>query len=298
MNTITNKMTIFAFAASLLAAVQANASEPADWYLVTEAGNWGTTAECQFQTTEQENVYQLSSYSIPGNMAYKITDSAWSEYYGWADGGSITETGVAYPLGAMANGNGWCALAAGTYDITFNQSDKTITFVLSENQGEVVEGNIWYMTGTFNNWALDVKFEQDSTDPTLFVLDNYTISESAITDGYWNFEIVTPSWAIEYICTEDVAQTDKEYSFVKRYDGLNSFSSLATGTYKFIWNTNNHTLKIETSTSSGVSDINVDSNFSATEYYNLSGTKVAEADLTPGIYIKKYGYKSEKIVIR
>lgn len=274
---------------------QASAAE-ADWYFSTEGASWALSTDCQFQTTDQSDVFLLPSFNLSGNMAYKITNAAWTEYYGWADGGSVTDTGVAYPLGDMASGNGWCALNAGTYDITFDRSAKTVMFKLSENQEEIDEGNNWYLTGTFNNWGLELKFEQDKENNNRFTLGNIQITESAITDDYWNFEIVSEGWAVQYIYTEDVSVLDKEYAFIKRYDDLVAYSSLPAGVYKFTWDKKAHTLKIEKDMTSGTASIDVDFNEAEVEYYTISGTRVASKNLSKGVYIKRCGNKVRKII--
>lgn len=279
-------------------AISANAGEKADWYFSNATDNWALTESCQFETTEEDGVFVLPSFNLSGNVQYTVTNADWSEFYGWTDGGSVTETGVAYPLGTQAT-NGWCGLSAATYDITFDRNAKTIKFDLSESQGEINEGNVWYLTGTFNAWALDdnVLFVQDETDKSLFVLDKIEIPESAYTDGYWNFEIVTPGWSIQYVSTEDISQTGTAYQFVTRTESETAWSSLAAGTYKFIWNTGSHMLTIEKANTSGITDIASDIEGAEVEYYTISGIKVASKDLTKGIYIKKCGNQVNKIIL-
>lgn len=275
---------------------QVSASEMADWYFSNAGNSWALTPECQFQSTDQNDVFILPSFSLSGSMAYKITNSAWSEYYGWADNGSITETGIAYPLGAMSDGNGWFALDAGTYDITFDRGAKTITFRLSENQDEVDEGNNWYLTGTFNNWSLELKFEQDTDNENLFILEDVRITDAAISDGYWNFEVSSEGWGAQYIFTDDFSTLGIDYTFVKRYDDLVAYSSLPADTYRFTWNKKAHTLKIEKDMASGIADITADIDEAEAEYYTISGAKTASKNLSKGIYIKKYGNKVKKII--
>ncbi len=51
--------------------------------------------------------------------------------------------------------------------------------------------------------------------------------------------------------------------------------------------------------SSGIAPLGAEDNSdSAAVYYNLSGQKVATPDLAPGIYVKKQGVKTEKILIK
>lgn len=47
----------------------------------------------------------------------------------------------------------------------------------------------------------------------------------------------------------------------------------------------------------GVNDLSAEEN-QATEYYNLQGMKVNDANLAPGIYVKRQGSKSTKVVVK
>lgn len=47
-----------------------------------------------------------------------------------------------------------------------------------------------------------------------------------------------------------------------------------------------------------VEEIELDFNSHIEEYYNLNGTRINKSDLVPGIYIKRSGEKSEKVIIK
>lgn len=49
---------------------------------------------------------------------------------------------------------------------------------------------------------------------------------------------------------------------------------------------------------SGISDISIDNSSTKIEYYNLHGIKIAEGYLGSGIYIKKQGNKTSKVIIK
>ncbi len=286
---------------ALLIALAANCAyaasgEAADWYFTAENNSWKVDATTQFQATDAEGVYLLKGFNLAGNTAYKITNADWSVSYGWVDGGSVVETGVAYPVEKGASGNGWCGLDAGTYDITFNETASSIEFTLSDTQQEKEEGDIWYLTGTFNGWTLDTQFAASET-PGIFVIEKFTLPESATAEGYWDFVITTPAWAVQYICDENLDETDKEYAFVERHDNLAAYSHLPAGEYMATWDKTNHTLKIVKSETTGIEDIAVDESSNA-EYYNINGVKVNADNLTSGIYIRKTADKTKKVYIR
>lgn len=282
-------------------AFSANAAvgDAADWYFSAECNSWAVNESTQFKTTETDGVFILKDYTIAGSTGYKITNLAWSTYYGWADGGSVTETGVAYPLAENVTGNGWCGLTGGTYDITFNQTEQTIMFELSENQQEIDEGDIWYITGVFNNWALDasLQFVKSETDADVFKLDAFTLPESAVAEGWWSFVITTAGWAAQYVCAENVDNLNTEYEFVTRADNALAYSHLGAGEYVLEWNKKNHTLKIVQGDDSAIDDIVSDS-ATDKEYYSISGIKVNASNLTPGIYVVKEGAKTYKVRIK
>lgn len=275
----------------------AASGEPADWYFVADNNSWKVDATTQFQTTETEGVFILNDYNLAGNTAYKITTADWSSSYGWADGGSISETSIAYPMEKGSAGNGWCALPAGTYDITFDSSASTIEFNLSDTQQEKEEGDIWYITGTFNSWVLDNQFAK-SENPEIFVIENLTLPESAVNEGYWDFIITTPGWEVQYICDDNVDELGKEYSFVLRHDNLATYSHLTAGNYQVEWNKGTHTIMFTKAGTTSIDTIDTDYADDSAEYFTIGGARVTSDNLTPGLYLKRSSGKTEKVYIK
>lgn len=216
-------------------------ADTVDWYFATSENSWATTEATQFQTTETANVYVLKSYTNAGSFNFQITNAAWSSTYGWYE--TISSADVEYTVGAN-NGNGWAELEAATYDVYFNETNATIKFVKSETQEEVDEGSNWYITGAFNSWALadDTKFSA-TDDANVFVIDNFTIPESSITDGAWTFVITTAEWGAVYYYGETIA-TAGTYNFIKRSESETAYCSISSGTYDLTWDKSNHTLTI------------------------------------------------------
>lgn len=98
------------------------------FYVYSESGintDLGT-----FQTTSDSNIFKLKKVAIPtsceSGFNFMIRKSDWTGY-GWGTE-TIATTGVAYGVATATQATGWCTLAAGDYDITFNLSDLTIRF--------------------------------------------------------------------------------------------------------------------------------------------------------------------------
>ena len=126
------KKSLFCFImGALIFSTQYAAAEASNWYFYV----WSLTSNSggdigQFQTTDDSNVFILKSASLTeAGVNFCVRSGDWSETYGWDDeGGSVTTTGVAVRLASATQATGWCALAVGTYDITFNLTDLTIRF--------------------------------------------------------------------------------------------------------------------------------------------------------------------------
>lgn len=288
------KLLLLAISAFLAGNVAKAESEPADWYFTTTY-SWTCSESNQFKTTDTEGVYKLENFTCSGNFNFAVTNSAWSEMYGWKE--TVNATDKAFGVAATTSGNGWAELPAATYDIVFNHNELTLMFTLSAEQGEIDEGNFWYITGSYNNWGLDEAFVQDETNSDLFV-GKFEITEADVTEGYWDFEITSAGWSNQYVCEENVDETDKEYQFVTRENNALSYSHLPAATYLAVWNKKAHTLKFVTFDPAAVEVIPTDMENSNPEYYNLSGQKVSAETLAPGIYIKKQGKNIEKVVLR
>lgn len=57
-------------------------------------------------------------------------------------------------------------------------------------------------------------------------------------------------------------------------------------------------LTVELTSSTGIDDITADDNNAPVEYYNLQGMRVKADNLTPGLYIRRQGNKTTKIIVR
>ena len=118
----------------VFAVISANAAvgENADWYFSSyqAVDPWGSAGSGQFKTTDTDNVFLLEGLNITeSGVSFCINNGAWSTMYGWSDdGGSVDATDKAVKLAASTSANGWLALPAGKYDVTWDATNLTITF--------------------------------------------------------------------------------------------------------------------------------------------------------------------------
>ena len=115
----------------------------ADWYLYFYSDTYSLNGDAgQFETTSTANVYKLSSVTVSASgINFCVHNNAWSTQYGWKSAG-VTSTGVAVELASASGATGWLAVAAGTYDVTFNSSALTIQFdVHSDDSGSGESGS-------------------------------------------------------------------------------------------------------------------------------------------------------------
>lgn len=116
----------------MLISVQAGClAASSEWKLYFWSETYGLDGDAgQFVTTDDANVFVLKSIEVPGQgLNFGVHNTDWSVQYGWSDaGGSVSATGVAVQLAASSQASGWLALAAGSYDVTFDASALTIQF--------------------------------------------------------------------------------------------------------------------------------------------------------------------------
>ena len=178
----------------------------------------------------------LDSY---GYYHFAIANADWSKQYYY--NGNVG----AYGTYVMTSGNTNCygnVFEAGkTYRVIWSPLTGEFTVTLAD------EGNIWCLTGDFNNWSTTAHaFTQSSTNSNEFVLDNFTVNSSYI-DAYggFSFNVVTTDWTFNYTFDQTMRALDT-YTLALASSGGNYATALNAGsTYRFIWNKSTHQLIIE-----------------------------------------------------
>ena len=116
--------------------VWAAEGDAADWYLYFYSDTYSLNGDAgQFKETATANVYTLEGVSVPGSgINFEIHNNAWSTRYGWKDA-SVSTTGTPVGLATSTSANGWLALDAGTYDVTWDATNLTIQFDVHSSGG-------------------------------------------------------------------------------------------------------------------------------------------------------------------
>lgn len=111
------------------------------------------------------------------------------------------------------------------------------------------EGNYWYLTGAFNDWGYTNAFTQSAADPNVFTLNIEPTSAWFDDHGGLSFNIVTPSWAQNYVCNSTISTLGTAHSFTLKAsddDWASAYcNAMSTGhAYTLTWNKSTHQLTI------------------------------------------------------
>lgn len=247
----------------------------ADWYLYIWSDNQNAGGDAgQFVTTETEGVYLLEGCSLAEEgLKFCIRNSAWSEMYGWSDeegGGSVEATDTPVKLAAASSANGWIALPAGNYDVTWNANDKTITFVSATSESVNADWFIYCWDDATSTGGDYGQFKTTDTEG-VFRIENF---EMTAADGV-KFCIHNSAWSSTFgwgwaegteggSATEANVDVQLEASYT-----ASAWLGLPVGTYNVIWNANALTIRFESDSTTGITEvITVSGN---DRVYNLAG---------------------------
>lgn len=121
--------------------------------LIGLGGNWETDTDM----TLEDDYYTLKGVAIADTDSFKLrVNDAWEESYGVGSAEEVDAITIeANKRLTLANGGKNMQLAAGTYDLYFNYSDKAF-YALTDGKtpADIVETPIvWSLAGEFNNWS-------------------------------------------------------------------------------------------------------------------------------------------------
>ena len=269
---------IYAFLMMAMIALTTSAAN-ADWYLYiwSDTQNAGGDAG-QFQTTDTDGVFLLEGCSIAEEgVKFCIRNAAWSEMYGWSDeegGGSVEATDKAVKLAATTGANGWIALPAGNYNVTWNANDKTITFAAATSTSVNADWYIYYWDDATNAGGDLGQFKTTETEG-VFRLENLELTNA---DGV-KFCIHNSAWSSTYGWgwaegTEggNVTDTGKDV-LLETSNSASAWLGLPVGKYNVTWNATALTIRFESATATGIANVNR-SPLTLNQVYNLAGQRV------------------------
>ncbi len=234
-------------------ATPAGAATP--WIITGDFNNWSTSTHVFTQSSTDSNIYTIDDFSITaedlnewGGFNFQINQPDWSHQYYYD--GTISELGTAYAMTNTTSNNYCTAILAGvSYTLTWNESAHSLTITSNSTD----EGNLWCITGDFNDWAITQTFTQSSSDPDVFTIDDFTIDTSDL-DSYngFSFRIVTTNWAHQYYYDGTMNALNYAYP-CEATTTSNSYTTVINSgsSYTLSWNKSTHALTISKNSSSG-----------------------------------------------
>lgn len=204
--------------------VWAAEGDAADWYLYFYSGTYSLDGDAgQFKETATANVYTLEGVSVPGSgISFCVRNSSWSKY-GWKDA-SVTTTGTPVGLAASESANGWLALDAGTYDVTWDATNLTIQFDVHED----TDLSDWYLY-LYKEAAIDgnTQFHTTSTEH-VFIIEGLRLEETNV-----NLSVHNSDWSSKY--SADVT-TAGSATALPTSESASGTLYIGTGIYDVTWN--------------------------------------------------------------
>ena len=297
----------FYFALAALA-MGASSMFAQDYYLVGDNVNgasWALADEnAKFEL--DGDVYKLHLDKL--GSGFKINDGTWdNDEVNFGSSGEALVLGDAYEYG-VGGSTGNIAFADDVaaiedVDLVLDITNATLT-VTGTPAGSVA----WYITGTFNNYALD---NADTAAAAGSQVYEMTLEDNVLTCNSVNFVLATAAegaeapesafkisntgWAKQYghgEFSEEAITAETLTSELAEVGSEDGMPYTIEGDYKVTFDL--ETLIVTLTSNEGVADVAVDAN-APVVYYNLRGVRV-DAPAAGGVYIVKRGNEASKIV--
>lgn len=269
-------------------------------YLRGDMNEWGTPAEWQFTTTDNDN-YCLANVTIAAGQEFKVADAN----FGAVNLGGVAgmEADKAYVIGTSMDN---CTLATDfTGNVLFRSSTNEIYF---STKGDVTIPEAHkelYVVGTMTSWEKNDAYKMEYNGNGVYT---YTFAEALpadaelkIYDGTWDWSFgmgeqnITLNQDIEcwYKSTANFSFAGLDLNTDEVVKDLKVTFTLVEGS-EVEWSSTPSIIKFEYEITSGVGSIAADNDAEA-RYFNLQGVEVA--GLTKGnLYIRVSGDKAEKVI--
>ena len=155
-----------------------------DWYLYFWSDTYSLDSDvARFQTTDDADIFLVKSVNVPASgFNFGVHNADWSTTYGWKDA-AVTATDVEVGLAASDQANGWLALPAGDYSVTFDAVNLTVRFAdpvedetPEEQPAKFLLGGDLSMATYVEDWGAKFYY-QDGTQGDLFdILQAYGVN--------------------------------------------------------------------------------------------------------------------------
>lgn len=278
----------FLLSAALLAVSGAFAQD-FDVYVIGSNVNgqsWTCGAEDAKMTFVGEGVYEWDGEFL--GTGFKFNDGTWSDdTHNWGAGEKLT-LGEPYEL-YCSGGSGNIAFDGFTGvnkpHVVFNLNDGTC-IVTGEATG-VIE---WFVTGDFNNWALDETSVLTNTGGKEYVKLGVNFEVTG------KLKIASTGWADQWGTNDENVMLgfDTDEATLETVGGEGGgIVYFYIGEYDCFWNGETHVVRFAEAGSGVKSFEAVDG---AAKYFNLQGVEVSEP--ANGLFIKVANGKAVKVAIR
>ena len=275
---------------SIVATVTDKKPSLPDIYLRGEVNDWAVSDEYKFIETETEGIYELANVKLYGN--FKIADANWAVVNIGTSGGGFLKIGQQNYL--VNSGDSKDMSLLGTYQCDLIMLDMTGDDPIVTITGTEIGSGI-ILSSAKNNWAQDEdlsNWEFENIDAGYYVLENgyqSNYGEFYININGTNYGVEgTATTTLEYYETYTLVanapklalpeETAAEYFEINRIDDEFTLSVIE-GEYS----------SIETTIADNKAPI---------EFFNLQGVKISADKLKNGIYIKKQGSRTSKVLVK
>lgn len=261
----------------LMLGVSFSVAASPDYYIAGECNGWKPDL-LEYKFSEEGDIYTITLPHLYGE--FKITTPYWEHQYGAGSrsAGQILEPDKTYNCIESDNGYNMKLADQSASDVTITFDDRKKTVCMTLDRSVTL-----YLTGDFNNWQLDHRYKFVRTG------EIYTLYTSNFKG---NFKIVSGDG--EFTFGRNVnpeLRQGIEYSLSDPGSEM-YFGGLADGSQR---------LKI-TLNPSGIPSGIIENSLSDSdngympEYFNLQGVRVVNPGT--GVFIRRCGPKTEKIIIR
>lgn len=258
-------------------------------FLRGDVNTWGVDETYKFTETS-EGIFELANIKLYGN--FKIADYNWKNYnIGSSDGGFIK---IGQPNYLINSGDSKNMSLSGTYQCNLIKLDLTGDNPILTITGTATGSGI-ILSSVQNNWATDedlTEWEFEDYGQGYYMLENnyqsthgeFYININGINYGVESSETTTLEYEETYNLVTDAPkmvlpeETGAEYFEINRID-------------------NEITLTVIEGEFSSI-ETTIADNKAQIEFFNLQGVKVSADKLNNGIYIKKQGSRTSKILVK
>lgn len=157
-------------------------------------------------------------------------------------------------------------------------------------------GADWYFVYDGNGWKTDESTQfQTTSNADVVILSNYQLTPAEGKGGV-QFQITNKDWSKYYGWSAEADGNDVVNSEFKLGNSGAAWVTCEAGKYDITFNSKNATIKF-TKATAALEDVAVSSD-DTLEYYTITGTKVVDDNMRPGLYIRKQGNKISKVIIK